>query len=234
MKKIYANAVSALFGKKYRKDIRRLLLNDKFLNTNPSNKIILVKNGIEKELTPDESITGLNIVIEGQNNVVKIYHPTRFQGTLIKIAGDGNEVCIKETIHVFAQAYINLSTRANKRKVYIDKNFSCNQVAFRLVGDNHTLTVGKDCMFSDDIDVMNGDSHKIFDQEGKLMNASYDKMIGNHVWIAAGCKILKNADINDGCIIGAGSVLTKTFDEKNAVIAGNPAKIVKRNIRWER
>ena len=36
----------------------------------------------------------------------------------------------------------------------------------------------------------------------------------------------------DECIVGAMSVVTKAFDEKHSVIAGNPAKICKRNILW--
>jgi len=30
------------------------------------------------------------------------------------------------------------------------------------------------------------------------------------------------------------SVVTKPFEESNIILAGNPAKIVKRNINWDR
>jgi acetyltransferase-like isoleucine patch superfamily enzyme len=52
-------------------------------------------------------------------------------------------------------------------------------------------------------------------------------IIGNNVWIGANSIILPEVNIADGCIIGAGSVVTKSFNKKNCIIAGNPAKIIK-------
>lgn len=39
--------------------------------------------------------------------------------------------------------------------------------------------------------------------------------------------------IPDGCVIGANSFVTKKFYESNCMIAGTPARIIKKNIRWE-
>jgi len=36
-----------------------------------------------------------------------------------------------------------------------------------------------------------------------------------------------------GCLIAADSVVKGVFNESNALIAGNPAKVVKSNINWE-
>lgn len=38
--------------------------------------------------------------------------------------------------------------------------------------------------------------------------------------------------ISDNSILGAKSVLAKKINEENVVIAGNPAKIIRRNINW--
>lgn len=35
-------------------------------------------------------------------------------------------------------------------------------------------------------------------------------------------------------IFGINAVVTKRFDEENTIIAGNPAKLVKRNVKWQR
>lgn len=51
--------------------------------------------------------------------------------------------------------------------------------------------------------------------------------IGNSVWIGADCTILPNIEIGDGAIVGAGSVVTKNV-ERNTVVAGNPARLIKR------
>jgi acetyltransferase-like isoleucine patch superfamily enzyme len=48
--------------------------------------------------------------------------------------------------------------------------------------------------------------------------------IGSDVWIGAGAIVL--ADIPDGTIIGAGSIVTKPFSDTYTTIAGNPAGVI--------
>lgn len=50
--------------------------------------------------------------------------------------------------------------------------------------------------------------------------------IGNNVWIGEKVCVLPGVFIGDNCIIGAGSIVTKSFPE-NVIIAGNPAKVIK-------
>lgn len=51
--------------------------------------------------------------------------------------------------------------------------------------------------------------------------------IKNNVWIGAKSTILGGVKINEGSIIGAGSIVTKDV-MKNNIVAGNPAKIIKK------
>lgn len=50
--------------------------------------------------------------------------------------------------------------------------------------------------------------------------------IGNDVWIAAGCKVLKGSNIGDGAVIGAQSVVKGQIPE-NAIAVGIPANVLK-------
>lgn len=50
-------------------------------------------------------------------------------------------------------------------------------------------------------------------------------VIGDNVWIGEGVCIMPDVNIGNNCIIGANSIVTKSFP-KNSVIAGNPAKII--------
>lgn len=49
--------------------------------------------------------------------------------------------------------------------------------------------------------------------------------IGNSCFIGARAFIMPNVVLGDGCIVGAGSIVTQSFPE-NSVIAGNPAKFI--------
>ncbi|PKG82238.1 acyltransferase [Colwellia sp. 75C3] len=52
--------------------------------------------------------------------------------------------------------------------------------------------------------------------------------IGNNVWIGWNCTVLKGVEIGDNCIVAAGSVVTTGVYLENSIIAGNPAKVVKK------
>ena len=52
-------------------------------------------------------------------------------------------------------------------------------------------------------------------------------IIGNNVWIGDKATILPNVTIGDGAVIAANAVVTKDVPA-NCVVAGNPAKIVKK------
>lgn len=52
-------------------------------------------------------------------------------------------------------------------------------------------------------------------------------VIGNDVWIGARVIILPGVQIGDGSVIGAGSVVTHDV-EPYTIVAGNPAKLIKR------
>lgn len=51
-------------------------------------------------------------------------------------------------------------------------------------------------------------------------------VIGENVWIGPGAKIFGKIVIGDNTMIGANSVVTKSFEQGNVRIAGNPAKVI--------
>lgn len=53
--------------------------------------------------------------------------------------------------------------------------------------------------------------------------------IGDNCYIGPGVQIVGPITIADNITIGAGAVVTKSFNEPNVVIAGVPAKVIKKN-----
>lgn len=51
--------------------------------------------------------------------------------------------------------------------------------------------------------------------------------IGKKCWIGMNTVILPGVELGDSTIVGAGSVVTKSFKKGYCVLAGNPAKIIK-------
>jgi acetyltransferase-like isoleucine patch superfamily enzyme len=45
---------------------------------------------------------------------------------------------------------------------------------------------------------------------------------------------MKNAGLPDNTIVAAKSVVSKKFTESNTVVGGNPARVVKTGVNWDR
>ena len=52
-------------------------------------------------------------------------------------------------------------------------------------------------------------------------------VIGKNCFIGCNSIILKGTVLGDGCVVGAGAVVCGKFED-NCVIAGNPAKVIRR------
>lgn len=52
--------------------------------------------------------------------------------------------------------------------------------------------------------------------------------IGEKCWIGMNSVVLPGVVLGNHTIVGAGSIVTKSFEEGNCIIAGNPAKIIKK------
>ena len=55
-----------------------------------------------------------------------------------------------------------------------------------------------------------------------------DVIIGENCWIGMNSVILPGVILGNHTVVGAGSVVTKSFEDGNCVIAGNPAKRIER------
>lgn len=94
------------------------------------------------------------------------------------------------------------------------------------------IEIGSQCAIGRNVMIMDFDAHKIYYESGEENLITAPITIEDHVWIGAGAIILKGVTIGTGAIVGAGSVVTRNV-APHTIVAGNPARVIKRNIKWE-
>ncbi|MCT7544578.1 acyltransferase [Aliarcobacter cryaerophilus] len=57
--------------------------------------------------------------------------------------------------------------------------------------------------------------------------------IGDYTFIGAGCYILPGVKIGKGCLISAGSIVTKSVPEYS-IVSGNPAKVIASTLKFDK
>ena len=101
--------------------------------------------------------------------------------------------------------------------------------------EGDSITIGNNCMFSEDVEIRNGDSHSIIDAvSGKRLNKAQSVIIKEHVWLTAHVRVLKGAVIPSNSIVGNSSVVTSKFEKENALYSGVPCRFLKEGINWDR
>ena len=96
------------------------------------------------------------------------------------------------------------------------------------------VSIGDDSQLSWGIDIWCTDAHTITDLKGEPINFANLAIFPYPYMLADFYALGKNVKIADNSIVGWGSIVTKEFNEPNVIIAGIPAKIVKRGINWDR
>lgn len=72
-------------------------------------------------------------------------------------------------------------------------------------------------------------NHRYDDLDKPIIKQWYDfkkVVIGNHVWIGANVFVMPGANIGDGVIVSAGSVIGAKAIPPYRIVAGNPARVI--------
>ena len=89
-------------------------------------------------------------------------------------------------------------------------------------------------MFAGGVELRTDDAHAIYDvRSGERINVSKTIVIGEHVWIAKHAVVMGGVSIGDGTVVGYRSLVTSDLPN-NCVAVGSPARVVRRDIAWER
>lgn len=93
------------------------------------------------------------------------------------------------------------------------------------------ITVGDNTNIGGNVKILDNDFHpieaeaRLADDKEKIGTAPVH--IGKNCFVGCNAIILKGSVIGDNCVVGAGAVVSGKFGD-NCVIAGNPAKIIKK------
>ncbi|MDH4423929.1 acyltransferase [Bacillus cereus] len=102
-------------------------------------------------------------------------------------------------------------------------NYGANIACF------NRISIGNNVIISENVTIRDSDNHSI-------LYPGYQKSkpieICDNVWISMNVTILKGVKIGSGAIVAAGSVVTKDVPN-NCLVAGVPAKIIKRDVTWK-
>ena len=170
------------------------------------NKIRMDKNN-KLVIDKTSNLKGCNIRIRGEDNFIEFQENTNFRNIKIEIRGKNCILVIKKGTIIGENTYI--SVRENGTKIII----------------------GENCMFSRNSKIMTSDGHDIL-VNGKRVNFAKDIIIGNNVWVTDNVTILKGVTVGDGAVLAINSTVTKDVP-KNSIVAGNPATIIKGNVKWQ-
>jgi acetyltransferase-like isoleucine patch superfamily enzyme len=96
-------------------------------------------------------------------------------------------------------------------------------------GCTQRIEVGEGCLLAD-ARIMDGDFHALEPQgrhRWQTSGVTKPVIIGPNVWVCAGAMILKGVTIGANSVVAAGAVVVRDVPP-NTVVAGNPARVVKR------
>ena len=170
-------------------------------------------------------------VEKGKGSIIIYYEGTNFVNCHITLRED-SVIIVKYSVNKINKLYI-LNNNGHGSICFIDKDFSCMGVEIRL-WECKNVYIGKDVMFSWAIMMFTSDGHTILDKDGEIINKPEDIIIGDHVWIGHGVKILKGSFINKNCVVGESSVVSKKYEDENIILSGVPVKILRTGISWDR
>ena len=105
------------------------------------------------------------------------------------------------------------------KNVFINSNCYFMDGAKITVGDN--VFIGPSCGFYKA-------NHPLdYQTRNQGIEQALPILIGNNVWLGGNVIVLPGVKIGDGCVIGAGSVVTKDI-EANSIATGVPCKVIKK------
>ncbi len=173
------------------------------------------------------------VTFQGKRNLLKIHAGAKIVHLSVLFSGDGATAEIGSTPK--PRTGLRFTMRlGHECTVQIGENVGCETPTFIAVSEGQTVSIGQDCMIATAVELRADDSHPIYDVASrKRVNPARSIHIGDHVWLGKSVVVMAGATVGDGSVIGFRSIVTRKIPN-NAIAVGAPARVVRRNIAWER
>ena len=119
-------------------------------------------------------------------------------------------------------------TRVEGAKITIGNNVG---ISGATIYARKEITIGDNTNIGGNVKILDNDFHpieveaRLIDNKEKIGTAPV--RIGKNCFIGCNALILKGTQLGDNCVVGAGAVVCGKFEE-NSVIAGNPARVIRK------
>jgi acetyltransferase-like isoleucine patch superfamily enzyme len=97
----------------------------------------------------------------------------------------------------------------------------------------YKITTGNVINMGRGVFIYDSDHHPIFNAEGDRINDAKEIVIGDNVWLGLKSTVMKGAQIGEGSVIGAHSLVAGNIPP-HAMVATAPARPVMKDISWHR
>jgi len=212
------------------------------LRKGPSHRISSMSNNTlaivhaDGTKTPVDEIEGLTVQFSGRNSSIEIGEGSKFIKCRFMVGSNAQIKIATTHARGMHNVVVNLTGNGAGRVLTIGAGTSIEGCRFAMGGDGpRVVTIGENCLMSSGITFRPSDGHAIFDlATGEVINASKPIVIGTHVWVGAGVTFIKGSQVPNDTVVGTGSLVSRRFTEEHTAVAGNPAKIVRSGIGWDR
>lgn len=119
-------------------------------------------------------------------------------------------------------------TRTENAKIIIGNRVG---ISGATIYARESIEIGDDSNIGGNVKILDNDFHPLNEKDRradvKEKIGVRPVKIGKDCFIGCNAMILKGTELGDGCVVGAGAVVSGKFEER-CVIAGNPAKVIRR------
>ena len=198
------------------------------------NKIYTVnEKGKKSRIFCLRGIKGCRIKFVGKNSTVILHKPLKLKYSKM-IIGSNCNIEIQNSKYNLNK--LRIEAQADNSKLIIGKNFSCEGIVLLLSKEpNLSIEIGDDVMTAYGVKIRTTDTHAVINKNtGMVINMGKSIKICNHVWLAKDVNVYKGVHIADNVVIASKSLVNKDCAISDAIYAGTPAKIIRKDIAWYR